>query len=222
MIKILIVDDHKIVRDGLSRILSSVDGLYVVDDVGSGEEAIDMVIRHRPNIVLMDLSMPGIGGLEATKRILRHASDTKIIILTLLCAGPLPENILSNGVHAYLSKGVGAQEVIKAIEAVHLGERYLSKDIAQSLALRAFSKKDSIPFQSLSDREMQIASMIIHCYSVRQIATSLSVSPKTVNSYRYRIFSKLNISGDMQLAILAIQYQIVHPSEINLHRSRVF
>lgn len=217
MIKILIVDDHAIVRDGLARILSPLKGIYVADSVGSGEEALTSAREHRPNIILMDLEMPGLGGLEVSKRILQTMPQTRIIVLTLLSGGLLPEQVLAEGVHGYLSKTSGTQEFIEAIHAVHMGNRYVGKDIAQGLALKEFRKKKGSPFQSLSSREMQVMTMIVRCETVRQIAESLSVSPKTVNSYRYRIFSKLNVSGDMQLAIMAIQHKIIHPNEIQLH-----
>lgn len=216
MIKILVVDDHHIVRDGIVRILSDIDGLFVVGDVNSGEEAVKMVQVHRPNIVFMDLQMPGIGGMEAMRRILRIEPNIKIIVLTVLSASPMPEEVLEAGAAGYLTKGASSQEMLNAIERVRVGAHYISGDIAQSLALRPFGKDRHSPFQDLSGREMQITLMVINCHKVRRISEDLSLSPKTVNSYRYRIFNKLNISSDMELAILAMQHGIVDVHAIPL------
>lgn len=215
MIKILIVDDHKIVRDSLAQSLSAAYGYDVVGLAASGEESVNMVRAQQPNVVLMDLEMPGIGGAEASKRILRMAPNTKVVVLSVLQASPMPEELLSAGVSGYLSKSSSINEVQQAIEQARYGKRYVSHEIAQRLAFSTFGGNRSA-FAKLSSRERQIALMIVRCCGIQKIAEMLSLSPKTVNSYRYRIFAKLNIFGDVQLAVFMIQHKIVNPYSIQL------
>lgn len=216
MIKLLVVDDHEIVRQGIVRMLSDVSGLVVIGEASSGEESVQMVRERQPDVVLMDLQMPGIGGIEAIRRILRIESDIRIIVLTVLSMSPIPQDVMETGAVGYVTKGAPPREMTHAISRARFGKRYISSDIAQQIALQPFSESGGSPFHGLSGREMQIALMVMNCQGVRQIAENLSLSPKTVNSYRYRIFSKLNISSDMELAILSVQQNIIDPHSIPL------
>lgn len=209
MIKLLIVDDHQVIRNGIADVLSKDGGIYVIGSAISGEEAIDMVIEHRPHVVFMDLQMPGIGGIEATRRILRIAPSTKVIILTAMSSSPLPEAALEVGAVGYITKSADTQEMLRAVRSVCKGMQYVSRDIAQQLAIKSFNKHLAEPFATLSMRETQISILIVNFQKVREIAQHLSLSPKTINSYRYRIFTKLGISSDMELAILAIRHKLV-------------
>lgn len=154
----------------------------------------------------MDMNMPGIGGLEATKKILRYSPDIKIIVLTVYSENPFPTKVMQAGAAGYLTKGSAPQEMINAIRMVNSGQRYLSPQIAQQMALSQFSSSEENPFKSLSERELQIMLMITKGQKVSEISEQLNLSPKTVNSYRYRLFSKLNISGDVELTHLAIRH----------------
>lgn len=150
--------------------------------------------------------MPGMGGLEAIRKILRFSPGVKVIMLTIHTENPLPTKVMKAGASGYLSKGAAPKEVISAIRAVHSGQRYIASDIAQKIALSQIEPPSSTPFCCLSDRELQIMLMITKGQKVNEISEQLHLSPKTINSYRYRLFNKLNISGDVALTHLAIKH----------------
>ena len=207
MISVFLVDDHELVRTGIRRILEDVRGLKVAGEATTGESAVQWCREHSADVILMDMNMPGIGGLEATKKILRHTPDARIIVLTVNCENPFPTKVMQAGAAGYLTKSSAPDEMIQAIRAVHAGQRYISPEIAQQMALSQFATQDSDnPFKALSERELQIMLMITKGSKVNDIAEQLSLSPKTVNSYRYRLFVKLNISGDVELTRMAIRY----------------
>lgn len=216
MIKVLIADDHHLVRLGTSRLLADMEGMDVVGQAASGEEAIDMVRDLKPDVVLMDIQMPGIGGLEATRRCIRLDPDLKVIAVTVHEVEPYPSKLLKAGAHGYLTKHAGVDEMVLAIRKVMSGQRYISSEIAQHLALRPFSDKTKTPFETLSNREMQIALMVIDGHRVTDISESLSLSPKTVNSYRYRVFDKLGVNNDVGLTKLAIKHQIIDTNALSI------
>ncbi|MCY1432348.1 Response regulator GacA [compost metagenome] len=213
MINVLVVDDHDLVRTGIRRMLADVAGVSVVGEAASGEEALLRVRELHPDLVLMDVKMPGIGGLEATRKIIRSHSDIKVIAVTACDEEPFPSRLLQAGAAGYLTKGAGLEEMIKAIRQVFAGQRYISADIAQQLALKPFQPHGDVsPFDLLSEREMQIALMIAECQKVQSISDKLCLSPKTVNTYRYRIFEKLSISSDVELTLLAVRHGMVDAS----------
>lgn len=209
MIRIAIVDDHQLFRVGLRRMLADVKTLQIVGEAASGEDAVSLVRQLRPNVVLMDLLMPGIGGIEATRRIELMKLDTKVLMVTGCVENPFPMQALKAGATGYLSKSVNTEELVLAIKKAFLGKRYLSQEVAHNLALGAFDETGDSPFDQLSGREMQIMMMVVNCHKVNEISTNLHLSPKTVNSYRYRIFEKLNVSSDVELALMAVRHGMV-------------
>ena len=206
MINVFLVDDHELVRTGIRRILEDVRGIKVVGEAQSGETAVAFCRQHHPDVILMDMNMPGIGGLEATRKILRLRPDVRIIVLTIHSENPFPTKVMQAGAAGYLTKGAAPDEMIHAIRLEHSGQRYISPEIAQQMALSQFASADENPFKSLSERELQIMMMITKGQKVTDISEQLNLSPKTVNSYRYRLFSKLGINGDVELTHLAIRY----------------
>jgi len=204
---VLVVDDHDLVRTGISRMLADISGLQVIGQADSGEDAIR---KARPDVVLMDVKMPGIGGLEATRKLLRSYPDLKVIAVTICEEDPFPTRLLQAGAAGYLTKGAALEEMVQAIRMVFGGQRYISPQIAQQLALKSFQPQLSeSPFDLLSEREIQIALMIANCQKVQSISDKLCLSPKTVNTYRYRIFEKLSITSDVELALLAVRHGMV-------------
>ena len=210
MIKVLVVDDHDLVRAGITRMLADIDGLQVVGQAACGEEALRKARELKPDVVLMDVKMPGIGGLEATRKLLRSHPDTHVLGVTTCQDATFPTWLLQAGAAGYLTKGAALDEMVRAIRMVFAGQRYISPPIAQQLALKAFEPQtNGSPFELLSEREVQIALMIASCQKVQSISDKLCLSPKTVNTYRYRIFDKLAISSDVELALLAVRHGMV-------------
>lgn len=213
MVDVVVVDDHDLVRLGLVRLLSDVEGINVVAEGSSGEQAIELARKHEPDVMLMDVRMPGIDGIEATRKIMRHLPDIKIIAVTACNDDPFPSRLLQAGASGYLTKGASAEEMVKAIRTVLAGQKYLTASVAQKLALTNLGGSQN-PFNDLSDREMQIAILICSCKKVQEISDKLCLSPKTVNTYRYRIFEKLNVSSDVELTHAAIRHGLLEPQEM--------
>lgn len=214
MIKVLIVDDHALVRLGIRRLLEDLADIEVIGEAASGEAAIQFARDNVPDVVLLDVKMPGIGGLEATKRLLRINEAIKVIAVTAFTNDPFPARVLNAGAMGYLTKECNLAELESAIRKVYKGERHLSPEIAQQLALKSLSdsKEHETPFDSLSERELQVMIMITAGLKVQEISDKLCLSTKTVNSYRYRIFDKLKIKNDVELTYLALRHQLIeHP-----------
>ena len=209
MIRVLLVDDHALVRQGLAHIISALVNVQVVGEASNGEEAVQLSRSLQPDIVLMDILMPGMGGLEATQRIVRQEHNSAVIALTACAEAPFPAQMMKAGALGYLTKNIDVMELEKAIRRVFAGKRYVCNEVAQDLASYAFEDNIDSPFEILSHREMQITMMVVGCQKVNEISGSLHLSPKTVNSYRYRIFDKLKISSDVELVLLAVKHGMV-------------
>ncbi|MGB1272226.1 MAG: UvrY/SirA/GacA family response regulator transcription factor [Endozoicomonas sp.] len=209
MIRVLVADDHDLVRTGISRMLADVEGIEIAAQAVSGEDAVQKFREHAPDVVLMDVRMPGIGGLEATRKICHMKAGAKVIAVTVCMDDPFPARLIEAGASGYVTKSANITEMVSAIRAVHSGRKYISPDIAQQMALKAIEPESASPFSQLSQREMQIALMIVNCEKVQVISDKLCLSPKTVNSYRYRLFEKLSITSDVELTHLAIRHDLV-------------
>jgi two-component system invasion response regulator UvrY len=214
--KILVVDDHDLVRMGIVRMLADVEGYQVVGDAKSGEEAVTKARVLKPDVVLMDVKMPGMGGLEATKKLLTVNPVIKIIAVTACDDDLYPTRLMQAGAVGYVTKGAEFTEITDAINKVIRGDLYMSNSIAQQLALRTFSGNNNqeSPFEKLSQRELQTAMLIANGQKVNDIANTFCVSPKTVNSYRYRIFEKLAINSDVELTLLAVKHNLLDPEAV--------
>ena len=210
MIKVLLVDDHALFRAGMKGILQTYPDVEVVGDVDSGEEAIAHVRKSPPDVVLMDVNMPGIGGIEATRRLSRGSSPVRVIALTALQDEPFPNQLLDAGAVGYLSKGCPAEEVILAIRKVMQGQQHISSDIAQRLSISALvNKGQSSPLGLLSPREMQVMLMITEGKTTQQISDTLFLSPKTISTYRSRMFEKLGVKNDVELTHFALRHGLI-------------
>lgn len=206
MINVLLVDDHELVRTGIRRLLSDAGGINVYAEAKDGETAISEVRKRRPDVVLMDVSMPGIGGLEATRKLKQIDSTLPVIILTVHTDDPFPTSLLKAGASGYLHKGCSLDEIVSAIKEVHAGHRYICSEIAQHLALSLLPGSDGSPFEHLSQREMQVMFMLVQGNKVQDISEKLCLSPKTISTYRYRLFDKLSVRNDAELTRLAMRY----------------
>jgi len=211
MIRTLITDDHELFRRGLARVLADINAIDIVGQAENGEESVELCRELVPDVVLMDIVMPGIGGLEATRRIVRLDKDIRIVMLTACREEPFPAQALKAGACGYVTKSSSLDQLVTAIRRAFAGQRYVSSDIAQHLALRSFEDREGCPFENLSSREMQVTLMVVNCHGVQDISSNLHLSPKTVNSYRYRIFEKLNVSSDVELTLLAVKHGMINP-----------
>ena len=209
LIKELLVDDHGLVRMGVKKLLDDIIDISVVAETESGEDALKYCRDNPVDVVLMDVKMPGIGGMEATRKLVRLVPGIKILALSACDEDPFPSRLIQAGAVGYLTKGAEVDEMVLAIKSVYSGKRYISPEIAQKMALKSLTDADESPFDLLSERELQVALMITSGQKVQDIAEKLHLSSKTVNSYRYRIFSKLGIASDVELTHLAIRYGLV-------------
>ncbi|MAM56030.1 MAG: two-component system response regulator UvrY [Salinicola sp.] len=212
MIRVLVADDHHLVRTSIARVLDSEPDIEVVAEADSGESALQSCREHLPDIAMIDIRMPGIGGLETILKLLKTQPDTRIIVLTGQVEESTAQRLIDSGVTGFISKGTELDLMIEAVRRVAEGERFISPDIAQRVVLARSEGRQS-PFDQLSHRELQIATMIIHCHKVSRISEQLCLSPKTVNTYRYRIFDKLKVQSDVELTHLGLRHGLLDEFE---------
>ena len=203
MIRIVLIDDHALVRTGLHLIIEKQPDMEVVGEADDGQAGLALIRQLQPDVALVDLHMPKVSGIEVTERAHRSKLKTRIAVLTVAGEAPFPRKLLAAGASGYLTKGCPAHELIKAIRQVADGRRYLSSDVAQQLALDHISGNGASPFEDLSTRELEVAMMLAQGLSPTQIAERLKLSAKTVATYKYRLFDKLDIANVVTLAHLA-------------------
>lgn len=209
-IRVFIVDDHALVRAGMRMILSAEVDIEVVGEADSGELALPMIRKLRPDVVLCDLHLPGVSGLEVTERIVRGQYGARVIAVSVLEDGPLPRRLIEAGASGYVGKCGDAGELVRAVRDVARGKRYLASGVAQHLALAGIGG-DASPFDALSPREMEIALLLVQGMRQEEIARRLSLSAKTVNTHKSRLFEKLGIVDTIALARMVRQYGVADP-----------
>lgn len=206
-IRVFLIDDHALVRAGMKMILSGETDIDVVGEADSGEDALPQVRQLKPDVVLCDLHMPGLSGLDITERIAR-SGGAKVIIVSVLEDGPLPKRLLEAGASGYIGKAGDAVELLRAVRDVARGKRYLGSNVAQNLALSNMTGNES-PFDGLSPRELEVAMLLVQGLRQDDIAKRLSLSAKTVNTHKSRLFEKLAVTDGIALARLAGQYGLI-------------
>lgn len=203
-IRVYLLDDHALVRAGMRLILEQEVDISVVGEADTGEEAIPQIRRLKPDVVLCDLHLPGISGLEVTERISR-TGVSKVVVVSVLEDGPLPRRLLDAGAMGYMGKAGDAAELVHAVREAARGKRYLGNSIAQSMALSTLAR-DRSPFEKLSPRELEVAMLLVQGVRQDEIARRLSLSPKTIHTHKARLFEKLEVRDSIALARLATQY----------------
>lgn len=209
-IRVYLLDDHALVRTGMRMILSAQTDIEVVGEAETGEAALPQIRALKPDVVLCDLHLPGISGLEVTERIVRGDFGTRVIVVSVHEDGPLPKRLIEAGASGYVGKGGDANELLRAVRDVSRGKKYLASSVAQNLALSGIGSAAS-PFDLLSPREIEIALLLVQGMRQEEIARRLSLSPKTVNTHKSRMFEKLGIADTIALARLVAQYGLADP-----------
>ncbi|MEY3784937.1 MAG: hypothetical protein RL241_285 [Pseudomonadota bacterium] len=209
-IKILLVDDHAVVRMGFKMLIEAEADIKVIGEAESGELAVKLFQELKPDIIVMDITMPGIGGLEAIDRIMAKDKNTKILVLSAHEDSVHPKRVLNAGAMGYLTKRSAAEELIKAIKSIHQGKRYLEPNIAQQMAITQLSGETN-PAEILSDREFEVFMALAKGKSTNDIADTLCLSPRTVGTHLYNIKQKLNANNSAEIALIAIRCGLINP-----------
>lgn len=210
-IRVFLIDDHVLVRTGMKMILGGEVDIEVVGEADSGEEALPKIRKLKPDVVLCDLHLPGVSGLEVTERVVKGDHGTRVIVVSVLEDGPMPKRLLEAGASGYVGKGGDSAELLRAVRDVARGKRYLASGVAQAMALSGMQGGGS-PFEALSAREMEIALLLTQGLRQEDIAKRLSLSAKTVNTHKTRLFEKLGVNDSIALARLAGQYGLSNPA----------
>ncbi len=203
-IRVMLVDDHAVVRMGFKLLLQGADDIEVVAEAESGEEAIKRYPEIKPDVVVMDISMPGIGGMEAVSRLLAKDPLAKVLILSAHEDSSHPKRLLKAGAVGYLSKRSAAEELIQAIHQVANGKTFLDSKLAQAMAVQQLTGEQN-PVEVLSDREFEVFMLLAKGQSVAQIAEKLFLSPRTVGTHLYNIKQKLNAGNSAEITLIAMR-----------------
>ncbi|MDE1942760.1 MAG: response regulator transcription factor [Betaproteobacteria bacterium] len=203
---VFIADDHAVVREGLGALLSSQPDISIVGTATDGREAVTEVLRLKPRVVLLDISMPGLDGIESMRQILDQQRDMAVVILSMHSSAQHVLHALEAGARGYLLKESAGREIIEAVRAVHAGRRYLSPKVAEIVAEGLGGRSGESPLERLSRREREIIKLVADGHSSAAIAEMLNLSPKTVDSYRSRLMQKLHLSDLPALVKFAIQH----------------
>ncbi len=217
MIKVLIADDHALVREGIIAFLKLADDIEVVGEASDGIEAVHKTEKLRPDVVLMDINMPKLGGLEATLEIKRKMPEVKILVLTQYEDREYISRFLKAGVSGYILKKAGGSELVSAIRAVKRGELYLHPSVAKEV-VEGYLHKEKVaedPYETLTEREKQVLRLITEGYTYKEIADALGISVKTAIAHHTKISEKLNIHTRAGLIKFAIQKGIIKIDGVN-------
>jgi two-component system, NarL family, invasion response regulator UvrY len=208
MIRILLVDDHAVVREGYRRLLERRPDLRVEAEAASADEALQRLRECTPDLIILDLSLPGMGGIELTRRILQRHADARILAFTMHRDPLFASQAMRAGALGYVTKSSSPDVLIQAVYKVARGEKILSPDIAPEMALTLLQEKTN-PASELSPREFEILRLLLDAMAVEEIGNMLNISPKTVQNGHYQIKAKLGVKTDIELARLAMKVKLI-------------
>lgn len=209
-IRVFIVDDHALVREGMRLILSAQPDIEVIGDVETGDAALPLIRHLKPDVVLCDLHLPGLSGLEITERVTFGGHGPRVIIVSVLEDGPMPRRLLEAGASGYVGKAGDGRELLAAVREVTRGRRYLGSSVAQSMALSGVAG-GTTPIDGLTPRELEIGLLMAQGIRQHDIAQRLSLSPKTINTHKSRLFEKLGIGDTVALVRTLKRYGLLDP-----------
>lgn len=209
-IRVILVDDHAVVRSGLRRLLESHKSIEIVSEADTGEMAYQLYGEVQPDVVLMDISMPGMGGLEAAKRILQRYAHARIVIFSMHEAVSFAAQALKAGVKGYVTKTGLAEDLLQAVLDVSRGKTFLSQDVAQKIALQSLIGETN-PLQQLTSREFEVFRLLAEGKRVEEVAEMLKISQKTVANYYTLIKQKLSVNSPVEMVRLAMKHGLIEP-----------
>lgn len=213
MIRVIVADDHAVVRQGLKQILAQVPDMEVVGEAGTGDETLAVMREVPSDILVLDLSMPGFGPLEALREVRHLRPDVPVLILSVHSPAQYGVRMLRGGASGYLTKESAPEELILAIRKIVGGGRYLSQEMAERLAEHVSQGSEGKPHEGLSDREFHIVRLLALGKKVSEIAGELALSPKTISTYRRRALEKLNLNSNADLTQYALREGLIGPDE---------
>jgi len=209
-ISILLIDDHPVVRTGYRRLLENTPNMHVVAEAENGEKGFQLYVEHRPDVTILDLNMPGIGGLETIRRIKAHNPDASILVFSMLNNVTMAQRSLKAGALGFISKQSGIGEMVQAVRQVNSGKIYIESELAAILAVNATHENTcESPLEMLTKREFQIFKLLAEGNSCVQIAEKLTISPKTVSVHHANLMRKLQLENTTQLIRIAIDQNVI-------------
>lgn len=209
MLKILIADDHAIVRQGLKQILADIPDLAVVDEASSGNEVLSKVRTNAYDVLILDISMPGLSGLDVLKQLKSEKPDINVLMLSMHPEEQYAIRALKAGAAGYLTKESAPEELIAAIKKVSIGRKYVTASLAEKLAFDLEERSERPSHEYLSDREFQVLCLIASGKTVKEIAEVMFLSIKTISTYRSRILEKMNMKTSAELTHYAIKNGLI-------------
>jgi two-component system invasion response regulator UvrY len=212
MIEVLIVDDHAVVREGMKKILSSDDFVKVTGEANDAPSALELVWNNEYDVIVLDISMPGISGLELISQIKDEHPDTPILILSMYPEEQFATRVLKAGAAGYLNKESAPENLVQAVKKVYEGGHYVSPKVAEQLVHTLQGDKDGPPHELLTDREYEVFMRIVNGKELKEIAAELNISVKTVSTYRTRMLNKLELKNNVELALYAVKHNLVEGS----------
>lgn len=208
MIRVLVADDHPVVREGLKRIIERDSAMLVAAEASTSQEVLDQLAANHLDVVLLDINMPGRGGLEVLQQINAHYPSLPVLVVSMYSEEQYATRVLRAGASGYLTKESAPSQLVKAIRKVVLGGRYVSPTLAEKLAID-LGTESMFPHESLSNREYQVLCLLASAKTVSEIADELSLSVKTISTYRTRILEKMGLRNNVDLARYALKHGLV-------------